>query len=124
MEPAKKLLLIEDDLYTRELYENILGDAGFEVATAEDGEDGLAKSEMGGFSIILLDLVMPKMDGIQFLSAYSNGSVKDKNGPVVVFTNLAHDPVIRQAIKLGAKGYIIKSDLTHEQLIKEVGSYI
>lgn len=121
---GKRLLLIEDDLFTRELYFDILSSAGCTVTSCADGEVGLFKAKQGGFFLILLDLVMPKVDGLEFLAEYSKLKLKEKNGPVVVFTNLAHDPIIKRAIELGAKGYLIKADLNPDQLIKEVKSYI
>ena len=124
MEPAKRILLIEDDLYTRELFEEVLKGAGFNVTTAFDGEMGLNKALEGGYTLILLDIVMSGMDGIGVLNGLKDAETKQKNGPIVMLTNLSHDPIIKQTLSLGATSYLIKSDLTPEELVNKVRSFI
>src|SRR3989339_688840 len=114
MESAKRILLIEDDLYTRELFEEVLKGAGFDVTTAFDGEMGLSRALEGGYNLILLDIVMSGMDGIEVLKRLKGSATKQKNGPIVMLTNLSHDPIIKQTLSLGAASYLIKSDLTPE----------
>ena len=120
----KRILVIEDDTYTRELYEEVLKEANFEVVTALDGEEGLAKAKEGGYDLILLDIMMPKLDGLEVLRSLKENKPEKKNGPIIVLTNLAHDPVIREAINLGATSYLIKTDLNPDQLIKEVKGFL
>lgn len=124
MNSAKKILLIEDDLYTRELFEEVLKDAGFDVTTALDGELGFNKILEGGYSLILLDIIMPQMDGLEVLAKLKVNTPKQKNGPVVMLTNLSHDPIIKDALSKGANGYLIKSDLTPETLVKKVEEFL
>jgi len=124
METAKKILLIEDDLYTRELFEEILKDAGFVVTVALDGELGFNKMLEGGYDLILLDIIMPIMDGLEVLTKLKSATPKQKNGPVVMLTNLSHDPIIKDALSRGAKGYLIKSDLTPETFVKRVEEFL
>ena len=120
----KKILIIEDDLYTRELYEEVLTEAGFIVDSAANGEEGLVKAQRGGYNLILLDVMMPKIDGLGVLSSLKENPPKVENGPIILLTNLAHDPVITQALKLGAKTYLIKSDLNPDELVKRVREHI
>jgi len=124
MESAKRILLIEDDLYTRELFEEVLKGAGFNVTTAFDGEMGLSRALEGGYNLILLDIVMSGMDGIEVLKRLKGSATKQKNGPIVMLTNLSHDPIIKQTLSLGAASYLIKSDLTPEELVKKVKGFI
>src|SRR3970282_241109 len=119
----KKILLVEDDQFARELYEEVLKDAGFEVNSAVDGLDGLAKIKIGGYDLILLDVMMPKMDGLDVLRSLMNNPPKVKNGPIVLLTNLTNDPVIDTAYGLNAKGHLVKSDITPGELVEHVKKY-
>ena len=119
----KKILLVEDDQFTRELYEEVLKDAGFAVDTAVDGVDGLSKMTVGGYNLILLDVMMPKMDGLDVLRELMNNPPKVKNGPIVLLTNLTNDPVIDTAYGLNAKGHLVKSDITPGELVEHVKKY-
>ena len=119
----KKILLVEDDQFTRELYEEVLKDAGFSVDTAVDGADGLSQMTLGGYNLILLDVMMPKMDGLDVLRSLMNNPPKVKNGPIVLLTNLTNDPVIDTAYGLNAKGHLVKSDITPGELVEHVKKY-
>ena len=121
---AKKVLIVDDDLYIRELYEEVLKDAGFDVSTASDGQEGLDKMAVGGFDLILLDVMMPKVDGLGVLKQMGQMSPKSPNGKVILLTNLSHDPVIQQALDTGASSFMIKADLTPDQLIEKVNSFL
>lgn len=124
MADKKKILIIEDDTYTRELYEEVLKEAGFDIESAVDGEEGLIKAQAGGYSLILLDIMMPKLDGIGVLKVLKEKAPQKANGKIVLLTNLAHDPVIKEAMSLGAKSYLIKSDLNPEEFVKKVKSLL
>src|SRR3990167_7797620 len=119
----KKILLVEDDQFTRELYVEVLKDAGFEINSAVDGLDGLAKIKMGRYDLILLDVMMPKMDGLDVLRSLINEPPAVKNGPIVLLTNLTNDPVIDTAYGLNAKGHLVKSDITPGELVEHVKKY-
>ena len=119
----KKILLVEDDQFTRELYVEVLKDAGFDVNFAVDGSEGLTKIKTGGYDLILLDVMMPKMDGLDVLRSLMNNPPKVKNGPIVLLTNLTNDPVIDTAYGLNAKGHLVKSDITPGELVEHVKKY-
>ncbi|MBI3443442.1 response regulator [Candidatus Woesebacteria bacterium] len=121
---AKKVLIVDDDSTVRELYEEVLKDEGFEVETAADGEEGLTKITEGGYNLILLDIMMPKLDGIGILTSLSEKQPKIKNGPIILLTNLAHDPQIEEALKMGAKAALIKADLTPLQFVEKIKTYL
>lgn len=120
MSNNNKILLVEDDINTLKLYQEVLKNAGFAVTPAADGEEGLTKAKEGGYSLILLDVMLPKMDGLALLTELKKDPPKVKNGPIVLLTNLTHGPVIKKALNIGAKGYIIKSDVTPDELIEKI----
>lgn len=122
---SKRILLVEDDLFIRELYEEVLTEAGFVASSVTNGEEALNKVEQAGpYDLILLDIMMPKRDGISFLKAAKRLPLsKMKQTITVLLTNLAHDPVIKEALELGAKDYMIKSDITPDDLVKKVQSF-
>ncbi|OGD95218.1 hypothetical protein A3A48_02870 [Candidatus Curtissbacteria bacterium RIFCSPLOWO2_01_FULL_37_9] len=120
----QRILLIEDDTYTRDAYEEILKDSGYEVDTAVDGQEGILKIHKGGYSLIFLDVMMPKVDGLDVLRSLKNDPPKTSNGPIILLTNLTHDPVIFLATDLGAKGHLVKSDITPGELVEAVKKYI
>lgn len=121
---AKKILLIDDDTYIRELYEELLKAEGFEIDTAKDGATGLAKIQEGGFDLILLDIMLPKIDGHGVLVKLKESPPKNSNGPIIILTNLANDPIIDESLKLGAKAFYIKSDHTPQEFLQMIKQYL
>ena len=121
---AKKVLVVYDDLYIRELYEEVLRDEGFTVESAVDGEEGLKKLQQGGYDLVLLDVMMPKLDGLGVLDGLQKNPPKEKNGAIVLLTNLGHDPIIKDALSKGAASYLIKADLTPDQLVEKLKSFL
>lgn len=105
---------------TQRLYEEVLKNAGHEVTTASDGQEGLRLAQEGGYDVILLDIIMPKLDGIEVLTALKNSSPKRENGPIVVMTNLSGDPIIKQALELGARECFVKTELTPDQVVEKI----
>lgn len=105
----KKVLVIEDDQYIRELYIDILQDEGYDVDHAVDGEEGYTKMHAGGYDIVLLDIMLPKMDGIKILEKLKNETPPvTPNKAVLVLSNLGQETIIANAVSLGAQGYIIE----------------
>lgn len=121
---AKKVMVVDDDLYIRELYVEILNDEGYVVDSAVNGEDAYSKLKNGGYDLILLDIMMPKMDGLGVMEALQKTEPPIKNGPIIVLTNLDHDPLIKDAISRGASAFIIKADITPEDLLIQVRKFL
>ena len=119
-----RILIVDDDLYLRELYEEILKGEGYEVQTAEDGEEGLKKIGAGQFDLVLLDVMMPKLDGLGLLSKLSEAPPRDKQPVIILLTNLGQDPAVKDALTKGAKGYLVKAELTPDQVVAEVKKYV
>jgi len=121
--PKKKILIIEDDFFVRDLYDRELTREGFEIETAVDGPEGLLKAVEGEYDLILLDIMLPKMGGLDVLKTLKEKEdVKDI--PVVLLTNLGQDSIIREGFSLGAVGYLIKAAYTPSQIIEEVKKFL
>ncbi len=121
---AQKILVVEDDEFLRELYDELLKGEGYEVSLAEEGEQGLTKITEGGFDLVLLDIMLPKMDGLEILRHVKSTPPKQKNGPVVLLTNLGQDSIIKEGFSLGAAGYLIKSAMNPDQVLSEVKVFL
>ena len=121
---AKKILLVEDSQYIKELYKEILQNAGYEVDNAEDAISAIAKIKKGGYDLILLDMLMPKGDGLEVIKKASQNPPAVKNGPILILTNLTKDALVQKALDSGASSYILKSDITPGQLIEKVKKYL
>ncbi len=120
----KKILVVDDDRYLRELYIEILLEAGYDVDAVGDGQEAVSKLQIGGYALTLLDMIMPKIDGLGVLAAAAKLSPPIENGPILVLTNLSHDPVIQEATNRGAQGYLIKTDLTPKEIIQTVKKFL
>lgn len=118
-----RLLIIEDEAVVARMYEKIFNYAGFTVKIAGDGEDGLAKVKTTNPDLILLDIMMPKMDGLKVLDLLKKDEFT-KNVPVVILTNLGNDAVVTEAFRLGATGYIFKSGMSNDRIVEEVKQYL
>jgi CheY-like chemotaxis protein len=119
----QKILVAEDDLFLRELYADILSAEGYTVEAAADGEATLEKMKIGGYNLVLLDIIMPKMDGLEVMRQMRNSPPQNPNKCVVFLTNLDKDEEIKTALKLG-NGYLIKSQITPGKLVEEVKTYL
>jgi CheY-like chemotaxis protein len=112
----KWVLLVEDEIYIKDLYVRILEDAGIKVTTAEDGESGLNLAQKIP-DLILLDIMLPRKNGLEVLTQLKS-NVTTRSIPVILVTNLGQEDVIRHAFGIGAQGYLLKMNLEPEQLIK------
>lgn len=118
--PQKRILIVEDELFLRELYVQILKDAGYDIDQAADGDEGLKKMSAGGYDLVLLDIVLPKMDGIQILRELQKKPPQKPNKTIVMMTNIDKEATIAEGVSLGIRGHLIKSDYTPDQLLAEV----
>jgi len=121
---GKKILLVDDDESLRQMYNLILTKAGYQVTKALDGIDGLAKAREGGYDLILLDLMMPNLDGIGMLKGLLEESPKKPNGPIVVLSNAGYNEVAKEALSLGVAGFLMKAELLPKDLIKAVSEHL
>lgn len=124
MDQQKKILIVEDDQFLREFYEELLSAQGYQVDSAADGEIAENKILQGGYDMILLDIMLPKKDGLQILRDLKITPSKQPNGPVVVLTNLGQDTIIKSCFEMGASGYMIKSAMDPDQVLNEINNYL
>ncbi len=118
-----KILVVEDDAFLREVFLETLQREGYEVESAANGNEGLEKLQQAGWDLVLLDIIMPEMDGLEVMKRI-NASGKEKPCKKVIFlTNLDNDNVLKEALTLG-DGYLIKSQLTPPDLVKEVKLFL
>jgi DNA-binding response OmpR family regulator len=114
-----KILIIEDDKFFREFYSVKLKEQGFDVESAEDGEEGLQKIAANQPELILLDLIMPVKDGFDVLESLGKQELTTKI-PILVFSTLGQEDDVQKALKLGARGYTNKSFYDLDQLLKKI----
>jgi CheY-like chemotaxis protein len=118
-----RILIVEDDEFLRKASEVGLKKRGFAVLTARNGEEALRQVRIGAPNLILLDLFMPKLSGMQVLEALK----QDKETcdiPVVVLTNSSMDSDVKIAANLGAVGYLVKVNLSLQELGDRVIEYL
>jgi CheY-like chemotaxis protein len=114
-----KILLIEDDLFFQKFYSNKLKESGEEVEVAGDGEEGLVKMRNFNPNLVLLDLIMPKLDGFGVLTARSQDESLKKI-PVIVFSTLGQEKDVNRAKEMGANGYINKGFFDFNSLVATI----
>ncbi len=118
MDP-KKILIVEDETFIADLYSRQLTNEGFAVSVANDGVSGLKTLEGQPFDLLLLDIMLPGMNGLELLKEWKS---KNPGKPlqVLLLTNLGQDAVIKEGFALGASGYLIKASYTPAQIVTEV----
>ena len=116
------ILIIEDEHDIRDVYVEVLEEAGFVVDQAKDGEEGMTKIKAGAWDLLLLDIMLPGRDGLKILNEMKN-TPELKKGPVVALTNLNSDNIIQEAFGAGADGYLIKSQVTPDKIVEEVNKF-
>lgn len=114
-----KIAIIEDDQVINQMYRMKFEAAGFEVATASDGEAGLRTAEKFHPDIILLDLQMPHMGGAEALEHIRKSQWGTKT-PVIILTNLGEEEAPKSLRQLGIHSYIVKAELTPSQVVGRV----
>lgn len=116
--PKPHILLVEDDGFLASIYAQKLEVEGFDVSLATNGADGLKLAKKDVPVLVLLDLIMPKMNGFQVLEQLKQ-EAETKNVPVLVLSNLGQKEDVERCMALGAAGYIIKAHaLPHETVAK------
>jgi CheY-like chemotaxis protein len=110
---ARRALVVDDSLSARRGLAQLLGDAGYAVSTASDGIDALTQIEAAVPDVILLDMEMPRMDGLE-LTAHLRGNSAWREVPIVMITSRAADKHRTQALRTGVNDYVTKPYQEHE----------
>jgi len=114
-----RILLAEDDRILRKAGEVSLKKKGYEVISAVDGEDALAKARDHKPDLVLLDVMMPKMNGFEVLQALK-GEPAIRDIPVIMLTNLEQPADIKRAADWGAHSYLVKSNMNLDELATKI----
>ena len=114
-----KILLIDDDAFLRDMYGTKFSEHGHVVETAETAETGIAKLEQGQFDVVLLDMVMPGMNGVEFLEKVKKEKLGG-NPKCIVLSNQSAKDDIDAAAEAGAVGYIVKAELIPSEVVAKV----
>ncbi len=117
-----RVLLIEDDKFLRKACEASLKKRGLTILTAADGEEGLVQARENDPHLILLDMLMPKLSGLETLEALKKDE-KTRGIPVVILSN-STDTKVQKATALGAAGYLVKASLSLQELGDKVMAYL
>jgi two-component system, OmpR family, response regulator CpxR len=118
-----KILLIDDDIFFRKFYTAKLTENGFSVEEAANGHEGIDKLNKGDINLVLLDIVMPQMDGFEVLKIRANNPALSKI-PVIVLTTLGQEQDIENIKKLGANEYINKTFYNFEELLVKIKALV
>jgi two-component system chemotaxis response regulator CheY len=119
---SRKILAVDDSVSIRKSISFILGQENFEVVEAENGADGLAKATADKFGLIITDINMPIMDGIQFIKELRK-TAEHKFTPIIVLTTENQDSKMQEGKAAGATGWIVKP-FSSEKLIAVVKKII
>jgi DNA-binding response OmpR family regulator len=118
-----KILFVEDDPLIVKIYTTRLTADGHEVLSADNGEQGLKLAQESIPALVVLDIMMPKMDGFAVLTQLKSAE-KTKNIPVIVYSNLAQEEEMARALKLGANEFVIKANLSPTEMIEKIKTYL
>lgn len=120
----EKIILVEDDFGLRDLYTYVFQKSGYVMIVAHDGEEAvrLAK-ENPDAKLLLLDVMLPKMHGIDVLKQLK-GDETTKNIPVIFLSNLTEENIVQEGLNLGALGYIVKARVTPQQIVDKVKAFL
>lgn len=118
-----KILIVEDDPFILKMYAKKLQVEGFEVETAVDGEDGLAKIKSFMPDLVIMDVMLPKLNGMEAIER-AKMDPETKDIPILVLSNLSSTADSELAVKKGAVGYMIKSEFTPSQIISKIKEYL
>lgn len=115
---GKKVLCVEDEHFISELYVRALTKAGYEVTVEVDGQRGLELAQTNQFDIILLDLMVPTITGIEVLRHLRDpGETPELNAKIIITTNLEQRDDVRADIENRADGYLVKAEITPRELV-------
>lgn len=118
-----KLLLIEDDKFFHNFYARKLQEVGYTVEVASDGKEGLMKMRANKPDLVLLDLIMPVMDGFEVLTEKGKDATL-KTIPVLIFSTLGQDADVKRAKELGATDYANKSFFDFDALQAKIAAML
>ncbi|MEK7576582.1 MAG: response regulator [Patescibacteria group bacterium] len=115
----KKLLLVDDDEFLLDMYSMKFREANFSIDIASSGSTALEKMKNNTYDVVLLDIVMPSMDGFEVLAELKKNNLLGK-AIIIVLSNLGQKEDIERGIQLGATDYVIKAHFTPREVVEKV----
>ena len=115
---ARSILIVEDEYFISELYLRALKRAGYDVTVEVDGQKGLAQALTNRFDLILLDLMIPTITGIEVLHRLRAPGAPPLKARIIITTNLQQSADIRADIEQQADAYLVKAEITPRELVK------
>ena len=119
----KRILLVEDDPFLIDIYTRKLKRAGFETVVAEEGKEALKLLQQKTFELMILDIVLPEVDGWAILKEIKELKQKNRdleNLKIIILSNLGQKEEVEKGLKLGATKYLIKAHFTPSQVVEEI----
>lgn len=116
----KSILVVEDDIFVRELVSMKLREAKYAVTTSSDGQDGLYKLLSGQYDIALLDLMLPNKTGLEVLAEFRANKAPNYNPKIIIMSNLSEQDKITECLKLGVVDYIVKSHYSPTEIVSKI----
>ncbi len=118
MDSQKKILMVEDDEFIRELYQRQLEQAGFNIQSTASGQEGLDLLDKNDYDLLMLDLNIPDVSGFQILEHLQKNPKESMQ--ILILSNVAQDEYIQKGIDMGAQAFVIKSTYTPSQVVSQV----
>jgi DNA-binding response OmpR family regulator len=118
-----RILCIEDEFFISELYARALNKAGYEVNVIVDGEEGLLEAKTNQYDIILLDLMVPNITGMEILNQLRGRGGSGFSGKIIITTNLEQGEQGRGELEKLADGYIVKAEVTPHELVEYLSKF-
>ena len=123
MAEKQKILLVEDDKFLGKMLAKMLESHNYEVVLAGNGREGLLKASNSNPNLILLDIMLPDIDGFDVLETIRQDE-KIKKIPVIIISNLGQPEDMQQGKSLGAKDYLVKSDMSLDEVVAKVRKHL
>ncbi len=123
---SKKILIVEDEQDLLSLYEELLAAQGCDITSTTNGEEALKLIKQGGFDLVLLDIMLPGMDGFEILEKIEQEQANNRKQPantIVVLTNLSQEQTIARATEHQVRGYMVKSNYTPEEFVQQINEF-
>lgn len=116
-----KVLIVEDDKFLAELISTKLDKEGFDIVVANDGEEGINKAKQEKPRIILLDIMLPGVDGFEVLETLKKDQdASIKNIPIIILSNFGQEEKVEKGLALGAVDYLVKANFTTGEIVQKI----
>ncbi|MFC1594824.1 response regulator transcription factor [Patescibacteria group bacterium] len=120
---SQKILLIDDDTFLLDMYSVKFNEAAIKIDVAQDGEEALDKIRENKYKAILLDIIMPNLDGFELLKKVKEEKLANST-PIIILSNLGQRDDLEKGLSLGADDYIVKANFTPSEVLEKLKEII